>query len=57
MMDVKTELERIETELGEWKEELGDQFPFFLNHVLVARLMKSEFDRSFYEELYFKALR
>lgn len=50
MIDIKTELERIEIELGEWKEELGDQFPSFLNHVLVARLIKLEFDLSFYKK-------
>ena len=41
---IKTEerLKLIETELSEWKEELGDNFPSFLNHVLVARLIEAE---------------
>lgn len=50
-MNVESELKRIETELGEWKEALGDRFPSFLNHVLVARLMKLEFDLSYYKKL------
>jgi hypothetical protein len=42
MNDVEQSLFRIETELSEWKEELGEQFPCFLNHMLMSRLMKAE---------------
>ena len=42
MNDTKLALERTEIELGEWKEVLGDKFPSFLNHVLMARLMKAQ---------------
>lgn len=42
MTETEMELKRIEIELGEWKEELGSNFPSFLNHVLVSRLMKAE---------------
>lgn len=42
MNDADLELIRIETELSEWKEELGEYFPSFLNGVLISRLMKAE---------------
>lgn len=42
MIETELALIRIETELSEWKEELGDQFPSFLNHVLISRLLKSQ---------------
>lgn len=42
MDNVQIELERIETELGEWKETLGDNFSPFLCYTLMARLMKAE---------------
>ena len=42
MNKVADYLTRTEIELGEWKEELGDNFPSFLNHVLIARLIKAE---------------
>ena len=35
-------LDRIETQLGEYKEELGDNFPVFMNYHLAARLIKAE---------------
>ncbi len=42
MTKTKEYLERTETALSEWKEELGDNFPSFLNHVLAARLIEAE---------------
>ena len=41
MTETELALKRIETELGEWKEVYGARFPSFLNHVLMARLIKS----------------
>lgn len=35
-------LKRAEDDLGEWKEEFGTKFPIFLNHFLVARLLRAE---------------
>jgi hypothetical protein len=42
MSKTREYIERTETELSEWKEELGDNFPSFLNYHLAARLMKAE---------------
>lgn len=42
MNDTKIALKQIEAELGEWQEELGDQFPSFLNHVLMTRLLRAK---------------
>jgi hypothetical protein len=42
MDKVRIALERTETELGEWKDQLGDKFPSFLSYHLMARLMKAE---------------
>lgn len=39
---VEDYLERAESDLIEWKEQFGDQFPIFLNHFFVARLLKAE---------------
>ena len=39
---VQDYLKQAEDELSEWKETLGDGFPEFLNHILVARLLKAE---------------
>ena len=39
MTKITDYLERTEIELSEWKEQLGDKFPSFLNHVLAARLI------------------
>ncbi len=47
MKDPQIALIRIEDELSEWKEELGEYFPSFLNGVLVARLMKAEAEVEF----------
>ena len=35
-------LDRTEMELGEYKEELGDNFPIFINYHLASRLLKAE---------------
>lgn len=43
LMDlVESALKRTETELVEWKIELGRNYPTFLNHYLMAKLLKSE---------------
>lgn len=35
-------LKKAEEDLSEWKETFGDDFPIFLNHFLVARLLRAE---------------
>ena len=54
MMTADKYIERTETELSEWKEELGDKFPYFLNYVLAARLMKAESDITFLKKVAYK---
>lgn len=47
MKDPQVALICIENELSEWKEELGEYFPSFLNGVLMSRLMKAEAEIEF----------
>ena len=54
MKNVQMELERIETELGEYKEMLGDNFPLFVNYHLAARLIKAQSDIAFYKKRLFE---
>jgi hypothetical protein len=42
MNEIQIGLARIETELGEYKEELGANFPIFLNYHLTARLIAAQ---------------
>ena len=51
MSKTKAYLERTETELSEWKEELGGNFPSFLNHILAARLIAANEHIEYLEKL------